>query len=236
MSDTSSSVGVMRVLVSLAALLSAVVVTAQSPVQRTYRDPKARFTFEYPASFGTASAGTNDGFGDRIAAVRFSGFEPGSLGGELALLRGRVMLDIQALGGLYDPITLEIFPDAQRRQVVAAVPAVTRMNLCALLAQEDHLGASGLPTQLLDVARQVDRMRNVAPRVVSCEMRDRTIVFHKEATYEASALAVRQHIFGAIRFLDGPWTTVQLIRGRRDAPSQGDLDTLARIVGSFRSL
>jgi hypothetical protein len=215
-------------------LLSAATVTAQSPAQATYRDPIGRFTFDYPVSFGMASAGTNDGFGDRLAAVRFSGLQPGSLGGELAVLRGPVMLDIQALGGLYDPITLEIFPDAQRRQVVTAVPAVTAQNLCTLLAQEDHLGASSLSAPLLDAARRVDRMRNVAPRVVSCQTRGRTIVFHKEATYEAPGISVRQQIFGAIRFLDGAWTSVQLIRGLRDAPSRGDLDTLARIVDSFR--
>ncbi len=230
----------MRGLVVIAMVLSAAIVTAQSPAQATYRDPGGRFTFDYPVSFGMTITGTNDGFGDRVAAVRFSGFEPGSLGGELAVLRGAVLLDIQALGGLYDPITLEVFPDAQRRQVVATIPVVSGRNLCALLAQEDHLGAAALPAQLLDAARRIDRTRNVSPRVVTCETRGRTIVFHKEATYEAPGLgpgvSARQQIFGAIRFLDGPWTSVQLIRGLRSAPSRADLDTLARVVDSFRPL
>jgi hypothetical protein len=222
--------------VCIAVLLAAAVVNAQPSAATRYRDPNGRFTFEYPTAFGTAGAGTNDGFGNRVAAVRFAAFQPGSLGGELAVLRGPVLLDIQALGGLYDPITLEIFPDERRREVMAAVPAVTLQNLCALLAQQDHLGASTLPAQLLDVAHRVDRMRNVAPRVVSCETRGRTVVFHKEATYEAPGGPVRQHIFGAIRFLDGPWTSVQLIRGLRDGPSRADLDTLTRIVDSFQAL
>ena len=226
----------MRRLVFIAALLSAAVVSAQPSAEMRYRDPKGRFTFEYPAALGAAGAGTNDGFGDRVAAVRFPGFGAGSLGGELAVLRGPVLLDIQTLGGLYDPVTLEIFPDDRRRQITAAVPAVTQQNLCALLTQEDHLGAATVPAQLLDAARRVDRMRNVAPAVVTCETRGRTIVFHKEATYEAPSGSVRQHIFGAIRFLDGPWTSVQLIRGLRDAPLRADLDTLARIVDSFQTL
>jgi hypothetical protein len=222
--------------VFIAALLSAAVVGAQPSAETRYRDPKGRFAFDYPAGFGRAGAGTNDGFGNRVAAVRFPGFAPGSLGGELTVLSGPVMLDIQALGGLYDPLTLEIFPDDRRRQVVAALPAVTQQNLCALLAQEDHLGASTLPAPLLDVAHRVDRMRNMAPRVVTCETRGRTMLFHKEATYEAPGISVRQHIFGAIRFLDGPWTSVQLIRGLREAPSRADLDALARIVDSFHAL
>lgn len=222
--------------VCIAVLLAASVVSAQPSAATRYRDPKGRFTFEYPAAFGAAGTGTNDGFGNRVAAVRFAGLTPGALGGELAVLQGPVLLDIQALGGLYDPITLELFPDESRRQVMAAVPAVTLQNLCALLAQEDHLGGATLPIQLLDVAHGVDRMRNVAPRIVTCETRGRTIAFHKEATYESPGGAVRQHIFGAIRFLDGPWTSVQLIRALRDAPSRDDLDALARIVNSFQAL
>ena len=46
--------------VFLAALLSAAVVGAQPSAETRYRDPKGRFTFDYPAAFGMAGAGTND--------------------------------------------------------------------------------------------------------------------------------------------------------------------------------
>ena len=65
-----------------------------------------QFEFSYPAAFGTVSAGTNDGFEDRVAALRFSGLR----GVEAALTGGFPLVDRQAVGGLYDSITLEIFP------------------------------------------------------------------------------------------------------------------------------
>src|SRR5512143_1686288 len=78
-----------------------------------YEDPSGRFQFLYPISFGTPGPGTNNGFGDRIASIRFADFSSGVrggtlvLGGEATLTRGRVYIDLQAVGGLYDSIALE---------------------------------------------------------------------------------------------------------------------------------
>ena len=83
---------------------------AQAENQREYVDPGRRFRFSYPAEFGAPSRGTNDGFEDRLAAIRFATF-PSGIGGEAALTRGLPVVDFQAAGGLYDPITLEIFPE-----------------------------------------------------------------------------------------------------------------------------
>ena len=107
--------------VVIGAVLAGVAVLTQSPGWSTYRDARGRFSFEHPAAFGAAGPVTNDGFEDWVAAVRFASLR--GLGGEVALTRGRVVLDIQALGGLYDPIALEVFPDAMRRQVVALIPS-----------------------------------------------------------------------------------------------------------------
>jgi hypothetical protein len=38
------------------------------------------------------------------------------------LTRGFPLIDIQAAGGLYDAITLQIFPDAMRTAIIAALP------------------------------------------------------------------------------------------------------------------
>jgi hypothetical protein len=208
--------------------------TAQraAPDWVTYRDPQGRFTFDYPASFGAPSRGTNDGFEDRVAAIRFSGL-PG-LGGEAAVTRGRVVLDVQALGGLYDPIALEVFPDAMRRQVVAELAPVTPESACRLLAAADHVpGDRGLPANVVEAARRVDRMRNVSPRVVRCEVRDGVLIFHKEATFESSLPPARQHIFGAVRFLAPQGDAFQLIRVLPAAPPAAELETLERVVRSY---
>jgi len=207
-------------------------ISAQSPGWSAYRDVRGRFSFEYPAAFGAAGPGTNDGFEDRVAAVRFANLR--GLGGEVALTRGRVVLDIQALGGLYDPIALEVFPDAMRRQVVGVLAPVTAENICQQLAAPDHLGAAtGLTPAVRDAAGRLDRMRHVDPRVVRCEVRDRVVVFHKEATFETPAAAVRQHLFGALRFLDPPYSAVQFLRGLTTPPSTEDLEAAVRIVRSF---
>jgi hypothetical protein len=54
---------------------------AQAGSQREYVDPGRRFRLSYPAEFGAPSPGTNDGFADRVAAIRFAVFSAG-IGGE----------------------------------------------------------------------------------------------------------------------------------------------------------
>ena len=112
-----------RTLLTAAALLAVL----QTPAVVEHRDPQGRFSFTHPRSYGTTSPGTNDGFGGRFAAVRFSSF-PAPLGGELVLTTGFPFVDLQALGGLYDSIALEVFPDPLRRRIVAQLPRLTPAN------------------------------------------------------------------------------------------------------------
>ena len=206
---------------------------AQPARWRTYADPQSRFTFEFPEDLGTPGPGTNDGFGDRVAAVRFSGLT--GLGGEAVLTRGPVVLDIQALGGLYDPIALEAVPDAMRRQIEASRPAVTPASLCSLLGEADHLsGATALTEPVRTAARQLDRMRNLDPRIIRCDVDGAVITFHKEATFESGTVTARQHIFGAIRFLPAPHSAFHIVRATNTRPSAEELDRLTRMVRSFR--
>jgi hypothetical protein len=215
-------------------LLTAIAVAAQDARSTVYRDPQGRFTFEYPVSFGTPGRGTDDGLGERVAAVRFSNLV--GLGGEAVLTTGPIVVDVQALGGLYDPIALQVFPDAIKAQVVAARPAITRDGFCQLLGAADHLSAAaGLPERVREAARNVDRMRNIDPRVVRCQVVGDTVTFHKEATFASSAASPRQHIFGALRFLDGPFSAFHIVRAGLAPPSDEDLDALARIVRSFNA-
>jgi hypothetical protein len=206
---------------------------AQVAVVRTYTDPQGRFRFEYPASFGTPERGTNDGFGDRLAAVRFSGLS--GLGGEAALTRGPVVLDVQALGGLYDPITLEVFPEPLRSRIATLRMRLDIGTICAALGAPDHLtGAISMSADVLAHVVAVDRMRNVSPRVVRCDVTGDRVVFHKEATFEAGAVSARQHIFGAVRFLTGGEATAfAIVRVLPSAPSAAQLTELGALVRSF---
>jgi len=215
----------------------ATVATTRVPVQadglREYVDQARRFRFLYPAAFGAPSRGTNDGFGDRVAAVRFSVFSAG-LGGELAVTRGAPVIDLQAVGGLYDEIALEIFPEPLRRVIVAALPPLSLTTFCQALAREQHLdpgtaALSALTAQQRAALVSVDRMRNVNPRVVQCTVSDTTITFDKEAAFQPGAPSL--HIYGAVRFLESPYSTVQIVR----AGPPPDPATLAQMAGVVRS-
>jgi hypothetical protein len=198
----------------------------------TYRDPEGRFRFEFPASFGTPERGTDSGFGNRVAAIRFSGLM--GLGGEAALIQGPVSVDIQALGGLYDPLTLQMLPPDALAAVLAARPAVTPDAFCRLLGAADHLGPdAALPGALVDAARGLDRMRNIDPQVLRCVVDGGVATFHKTATFRAGTVSARQHIHGALRFLSGPYSAFQIVRAGPDAPSANDLAALTRMVRSF---
>ncbi len=215
---------------------SAVAVVAQNArdgAVRTYADPQGRFRFEYPASFGTPQRGTNDGFGDRLAAVRFSSLA--GLGGEAVLTRGPLVLDMQALGGLYDPIALEVLPELTRRSVETQRMRVDIDTLCLALGTDQHLAAFTGSSQVLAAIMAVERMRNVSPRVVRCDVTGDRVVFHKEATFEAGTVSARQHIFGAVRFLTGGEATAfHVVRVLASAPPAAELAEVDALVRSFR--
>ncbi len=77
-----------------------------------------------------------------------------------------------------------------------------------------------------------DRMRNVDPKVVRCTVDGAVVTFDKEAAFTPGG--PRQHVYGAVRFLDGAYTTFQMIRGG-DAPSAQALDQLTAVVKSWKA-
>jgi hypothetical protein len=216
--------------------LATLAALAQAGSQREYVDPRGRFRFSYPAAFGAPSPGTNDGFEDRVAAVRFTAFSSG-IGGEAALTRGFPLVDIQAAGGLYDAITLEIFPDPLRRQVVQALPPLDVANFCQQIAREQHLNPQDaalarLTDQQKSAVASADRMRNVSPRVLQCVVDGTTVTFNKEVAFQPGG--PRQHVYGAIRFLESPYATFQIIRGG-PPPGAGVIDQMTALVKSWRT-
>jgi hypothetical protein len=210
---------------------------AQAGSQREYVDPGRRFRLSYPAEFGAPSPGTNDGFADRVAAIRFAAFSAG-IGGEAALTRGLPVVDIQAAGGLYDPITLEVFPEPTRRLIVQALTPLNVTNFCQQIALEQHLdpqveALAGLTAQQKSAIAATDRMRNVSPRVLQCVVDGTTVTFDKEVAFQPGG--PRQHVYGAIRFLEGPYATFQIVCAG-PAPRSAVLSQLAAVVKSWSRL
>jgi hypothetical protein len=209
-----------------------------------YRDPQQRFQFSYPSEFGDPSPGTDDGFGDRVAAIRFSEFSAGvrygriTAGGEAALGRGFPVLDLQSAGGLYDALTLQVFTPPLAMIVRNALPALNRSNLCDAIARASHVDprdprlSSLTPPQFESVAK-VDRLYNVEPKVARCDVSGDTVTFAKESKIEPRGEP--RHIYGAVRFLPAPYSTFQLIRGSADPPSESMLRQITSVVNSWQA-
>lgn len=222
----------------IAGLLATVALAAAQTAQlRSYQDPQKRFEFSYPVAFGIPSAGTDSGFGDRVTAIRFSEFSAGLhsgriiLGGEAVLTKGSPQVDLQAAGGLYDAITLQVFPAPAATAIRGALPRLTAANFCDALAREQHLdpGDSRLSTLLpaqKNAIPQADRMGNATPQVLSCERSGETVTFAKRAD--------QRYVYGAIRFLDGPYSSFHLIRGGADASAPALLRQITDLVNSWR--
>jgi hypothetical protein len=209
-----------------------------------YQDVRKRFAFTYPSSFGATSPGTNDGFQDRVSAVRFANFSAGVhgneiiLGGEAVLTTKFPLVDLQAAGGLYDPITLEIFPAAMRGLILKNLPTLTPANFCDAIKREQHMGPSApalasLNPQQRGAIPNVDRMGNSAPEVVACDMSGSTVTFHKKNSLRPGDRP--RHIYGAIQFLPPPYSSFQLIRGSAGAPAKSLLQQIEAVVKSWRA-
>jgi len=211
-------------------------IVALQPASATvYRDPAGRFTFSYPSTFGSIGPGTDDGFQDRVAVFRFSAF-PARFGGEPALKRGFPLIDLQAVGGLYDSLTLGIFPEPLRRQVVGQLAQLALTNFCAALGQPRHLDPSlpafvSLRPQERDAIAATDVMRNANPRVIACRTAGDMITFDKERAFAPGYPA--QHVYGTVRFLTGTYSTFQLIAGG-EAPDAATLTAIENLVASIR--
>ena len=203
------------------------------PVPLTeHRDAQGRFRFAYPRSYGATSPGTNDGFNGR-SSVRFAS-PPAPIGGELVLTRGFPYVDIQAVGGLYDSVALEVFPDVLRRRIVAQLPRLSATTFCTALGQTTHLDvdspalASLTPEQRAGI-RRLDLVRSIDAKVARCGTVNGVIAFHRVVRFQEGA--PYQHVFGAIRFLDGDVSSVQLVAGAGNPPL-ALVDEMAAVVRS----
>jgi hypothetical protein len=195
----------------------------------TYVDPQRRFTFEYPARFGPAEPGTDDGFQGRAAAIRLGG-----AGAEAVLTRGPVTVDHQAVGGLYDPIALQVLRDADRRAVLSAIPPLTPDNFCELLGSTSRASQLVLQPRVLEMARQVDTMMAVAPRVAVCRRAGDVVTFSRDAATTTASGAPRRSVYGAVRFLAGMYSSFALVAYSAEAPDDAALGAMTGVVQSLQ--
>jgi hypothetical protein len=208
---------------------------AQADARVEFSDARRGFRFSYPAAFGATSPGTDDGFGDRVLAIRFAVFSSQGVGGEAALTRGAAVVDIQAAGGLYDRLSLDAFPPALRAQIIRALQPLTIGTFCQLIAQEQHLdprapALAALTEPQRTAIASTDRIRNIDPRVLRCDVEGSTVTFDKAAAFQPGF--PRQHVYGAVRFLDAPYTTFQIVRAG-PAPSALVLAQMTALVNSW---
>jgi len=209
------------------------------------QDPQSRFQFAYPVGFGTPATGTDSGFGNRESAIRFSKFSAGVqsgqiiLGGEAVLTSERPQLDLQTAGGLYDPITLQIFPTPVAKIVRNALPVLTPATFCNVIGSERHLDEGdqrleGLTAQQRASIASVDRLGNINSKVLSCDVVGDTVSFVKVAAFDPAGPS--RYIYGAIRFLPAPYSSFQLIRGSGDDPGEALLNQITAVVNSWKKL
>jgi hypothetical protein len=223
-----------------ARLLTAVLTLAAVPasgLQTTeYRDPESRFVFAYPPAFGATSVGTDNGFANRVAAIRFSIFSVQGIGGEAVLGKGPPSLDLQAAGGLYHDIASGTMLAPMVKAVAAVLPRLTLANLCQQVAREQHVDPTApafaaLPeNQRLSVG-MMDRLGNLAPKVYRCDAVGDTIVFDKDAAMSPGG--GRRRVYGAVRFLSGRYSMFEIVRAG-GTPSGDLLDQILLTVQSFR--
>lgn len=206
-----------------------------------YTDTQNRFSFSYPSYFGIASSEEADIGLEEIASVKFSDFSYGSqedkiiLGGLAVLREGFIFVDQQALGGLYDPFSQGIFDEEDLNIILENIPTLTAENFCDELSKASHIDLnkspfSSLSQQLRDGIVGVDQMRNFDPKVISCSVSDDTVTFYKEGGQEFGPV---NHIYGAIRFLESPFSSFQIIRIAEE-PTQEILDDITSVVKSFK--
>jgi hypothetical protein len=195
---------------------------------RVHRHSAPAFTFEYPPAFGEPVRGSDDGFEDRRAALRFD-----RQGLDVVLTSGRVLVDHQAVSGLHDHFALQVLPERPRAQLLTVLPPLDAATFCAQLAAADHVTGLTLPPDVQSMARMADTMQRHSPRVETCERRGTIVRFSRRAQAVAGSAATETSVFGAVRFLDGPFSSFQVIGRSAASPDAAMLASLERIVESF---
>jgi hypothetical protein len=192
--------------------------------------------FRYPSGWGELQVGTNDGFGNRTLARRFSllggpEFNSPGLGGEFVLLNGRVTADWVTLGGFYSEIIMEAVPEEVKDKIVEVLPPIDQNNLCVALGDglKIDLSAADLPPMTEAQAATLPQMHsfdNDSPEVILCRAVGETIVFYKTCQLRGG----RKYIAGAMRFDLPGFDSCQLVARGFEPMAPEFLVEIAKII------
>ena len=122
--------------------------------------------------------------------------------------------------------------------MIASLPPLSDRNFCEQLGLQQHLDVASpvlsalKPTQRSAITG-LDQLRNINPRVHRCERSGDVLIFHKEAALSTAQQQDRLHVYGAIRFLKGAFSSFQIVRATSVPPSEELLDTIGMVVGSL---
>lgn len=75
-------------------------------------------------------------------------------------------------------------------------------------------------------------MGNFNASVLRCEVMGGTVTFKKTAAFDAAGPS--RYIYGSIRFLPAPYSSVQLIRGSGDEPGDALIRQITAVVNSWK--
>ena len=217
-----------------------------------YRDAQNRFEFSYPANFGIPTSDIRSDMpggdsGEAFFFPQFShGFRNGKvvLEGDVVVRSGRAWVS-GALGGLYDPILvggfISVFPPVLQKKLFELAENLTIPNFCNELSKAEHIAIddpalADLSGERKQAVIELDQMRNLDPKVITCKIFGDTVVFDKQVLARFGKFSNIQHIYGAIRFMNGLFTSVQFIRITREPPSEKLLETMTKVVQSFKLL
>ena len=169
---------------------------------------------------GRDVGGTDNGFANRVAALRFSVFSVQGIGGEAVVHKGPPSLDVQAAGGLYDDIASGTLPGPALTIVGSVLPRLTAANFCERIGREQHVDiASPAFASLAENIRigigLMDWLGNVAPTVQRCSTDGDTITFDNDAG--AAPGGARRRTYRRPQVPERPLFDVRDRQGRRQS-------------------
>jgi hypothetical protein len=138
-----------------------------------------------------------------------------------------------AAGALYDFALRSGMAPEDSLSLLQALPPVTQENICGLLAAPTHLDSlkaarAGLSPSRIALLLKLDSVHHEHPQMLSCQCQDSLAVF--------DLTTLGYHVFGVIRFVSSPYSSVQYLQRSPEPPTPTQLNTIRHMVQSVTLL